>query len=394
MHLISRELAPQIDYYLTRFPIVSVMGPRQCGKTTLLRELLPHYRYVSLEEPAVRGYALSDPRGFLQTYAAPCIIDEAPRAPQLFSYLQTKVDLAGEMGAYILSGSHNFLLLQSVSQSLAGRAAVLTLAPLSIAELKGAGLLPEDNEEIMLRGGYPALYDRGISPEEFFPGYLQTYVERDVRLLRNIPDADLFMRFVRLCATRAGQTVNHAALAQEAAVAVTTVRAWLAVLRQSCLIFTLQPYLNNYSKRIVKSPKLYFCDTALLCHLLGIVNVSQLREHPLLGAIFENLVVADYLKSRWFAGKDDQAYFWRDSNGNEVDLLAAEAGKLYACEIKSSLTRDQKYLKGVQKFAALAKLPTEALYCIYGGSLNTNGTMGSFVSLKEAFGPGRSPWQH
>jgi predicted AAA+ superfamily ATPase len=275
--------------------------------------------------------------------------------------------------------------MQSISQSLAGRTAVLTLAPLSIHELKEENRLPESPEELMLKGFYPALYDRDLSAEEYFPSYVQTYIERDVRLLRNIPDANSFIRFIRLLAIRSGQVINQTELAGACGISVPTLRAWLSVLIQSYLVFELSPYYNNYSKRLVKSSKLYFYDTGLLCHLLGIENQDQLRQHDLKGAIFETMIVSEYMKSRLFKAKTPAGYFWRDTNQNEVDLLTEDEKGLRAFEIKASHTADRSFLKGLYKFADLSGLNKDALTCIYSGDRSLHGEQGSFVNYSEVF---------
>ena len=383
--MIKRTLQEQLNNYVTKFPIVTVTGVRQCGKSTLLKECLKGYGYVSCEDPDIRDFAIADPRGFLNNFKAPCILDEIQRVPELFSYLQTKVDSNKEMGQYVISGSHNFLLMQSISQSLAGRTAVLTLAPFSISELKEENALPEDAEDLMLKGFYPALYDRNLSAEEYFPSYVQTYIERDVRLLRNIPDANSFIRFVRMLAIRSGQVVNQTELAGVCGISVPTLRAWLSVLIQSYLVFELPPYYNNYSKRLVKSAKMYFYDTGLLCHLLGIETPDQLRQHDLRGAIFETMVVSEYMKSRLFKAKTPAGYFWRDTNQNEVDLLTEDENGLKAFEIKASHTADRSFLKGLHKFAELSGLSTDDITCIYSGDRSLRGEQGSFVKYSEVF---------
>lgn len=369
--------------YTKKFPIVTLTGVRQCGKSTLLRDTFPKYDYVSLEDPDIRAFAATDPRGFLNSCKTPCVLDEIQHVPDLFSYLQTKVDKDNTMGEFLLSGSHNFLLMQSISQSLAGRSAILTLAPFSIAELKAANLLPETPDELMLKGFYPAVYSRNLTSSEYFPSYVSTYIERDVRLLRNIPDANAFLRFVRLCAARSGQILNYSELSNACGVSVPTVRAWISVLIQSYVLFELPPFYNNFSKRLVKSPKLYFYDTGLLCYLLGIETPAQLESHPQRGAIFETLIVSEYQKSCLFAGKAPAGYFWRDSNRNEVDLLVENAGQLQAFEIKSGSTMDQKYLNGLKKFAAVSGIPLKDTFCIYSGERTARGENGSFLSWND-----------
>lgn len=383
--MIHRNLLSRIKAFLDKFPIVTVTGVRQSGKSTLLYNSFPDFRYVSLEDPDIRMFANEDPRGFLNTYASPCIIDEVQRVPDLFSYLQTKVDKSGKMGEYILSGSHNFLLMQSISQSLAGRSAILTLEPLSINELKSADLLSEDLNELMVNGFYPAIYDRHIEPIEYYPSYAATYIERDVRLIRNIPNTGSFLRFLKLLAARSGQVVNKTELSGASGVSVPTVNEWLSVLMQSYIIFELPPYYQNYSKRLIKSSKIYFSDTGLLCFLLGIENAEQLKEHPMRGSIFETMVVSEYRKRRLEKGLAPDAYFWRDSNQIEVDLLTEEAGILKAYEIKSGSTMDRKYFQGLNKFSQISGIDIKDMSCIYSGRQSFTGTKGSFLRYDEAF---------
>ncbi len=383
--MIPRNITEQVKKLSKKFPIVTLTGVRQCGKSTLLRNTFSDYEYISLEDPDIRSFAQNDPRSFLNNCKTPCILDEIQHIPELFSYLQTKVDHDNVMGEFLLSGSHNFLLMQSISQSLAGRSAILTLAPFSIAELTAADLLPDTVDKLMLKGFYPAIYSREIEAHDYFPSYVTTYIERDVRLLRNIPDANAFIRFVRLCAARSGQILNYAELANACAISVPTVRAWISILIQSYILFELPPYYNNFSKRLIKSPKLYFYDTGLLCYLLGIETKEQLQNHPQRGAIFETMVVSEYQKSRLFSGKSPAGYFWRDSNQNEVDLLTEDSGKLKATEIKSGKTMEQKYLSGLKKFASISGISSKDLLCIYGGDQTMKGENGSFVSWRDAF---------
>lgn len=384
--MIPRTMSSLLKKYIKKFPIVTLTGVRQCGKSTLLKELFSNYEYVSLEDPDIRAFATNDPRGFLSSCKTPCILDEVQHVPDLFSYLQTRVDADNKMGEFLLSGSHNFLLMQSISQSLAGRTAILTLAPFSITELEDAHSLPETLDEVMLKGFYPAVYSRDLSSSEYFPSYVSTYIERDVRLLRNIPDSNAFLRFVRLCAARSGQILNYSELSNACGVSVPTVRAWISVLIQSYVLFELPPYYNNFSKRLVKSPKLYFYDTGLLCYLLGIESSAQLESHPQRGAIFETMIVSEYQKSCLFHGKHPSGYFWRDSNQNEVDLLVETGGLLQAYEIKSGSTMDQKYLNGLKKFSSVSSISLKDTFCIYGGERTARGESGSFISWKDTSG--------
>ena len=381
--MIKRAISGTILDVTTRFPVVTLTGPRQSGKSTLLKSCFADYKYISLEDPDVRQLAENDPRGFLRECGTKCIIDEAQRVPDLFSYLQTIVDSHDQCGQFILSGSHNFLLMERISQSLAGRTSVLKLFPFSADELREAGKLPSDLDEFLLKGCYPRLYDKKVTAKEYFTSYLQTYVERDVRLLRNITDMAAFKRFLKLCAANVGAVMNVASLAKDAGISVTTANSWISILEASFILLRLPPYYKNFSKRVVKSSKIYFCDTGLLCNLLNIFNQKQLQKSGLRGAIFENFVVAEYTKSALFKGEEPQLYFWRDSNQNEVDLLCETDGELHAIEIKSGETKNQKFYDGLKKFAEVSGIPLSNTSVVYGGEDSYHGENQKFISWKE-----------
>lgn len=365
--MIQRHLATRIAELSCKYPIVTVTGPRQSGKSTLLRHFFPEYKYVSLEDLDMRSFATDDPRGFLSTYPDKTIIDEAQRVPGLFSYLQTWVDQLGKEGMYMLAGSHDFLLMENISQSLAGRTAILRLLPLSHSEMKEGDILPCSVDEEIFMGGYPRLFDKGINPTDFYPFYIQTYVERDARMVRNIGDLGKFTRFIKLCAGRIGQILNLSSLSNDCGVAVSTISEWISVLEASYICHLLKPDFNNFSKRIVKSPKLYFYDTGLACSLLGIHSAEQLSTHYLRGGLFENMVVNEFLKIAYNRGTEPELTFWRDSTGNEVDLLSYDNGLPTAYEIKSSSTYSKDFFKGISKWAALSGVPAERCFAIYCG---------------------------
>ncbi len=381
--MVNRLISDKIKDLLGKFPIVTLTGARQCGKSTLLKNLLPEYRYVSLEDPDMRRAVSGDPRSFLDNFSDRTIIDEAQYVPELFSYIQTKVDDENRPGMYVLSGSHNFLLMESVTQSLAGRVAILKLAPFSISELRSAGMLPDNPSELILNGGYPRVYDWKISPEDYYPNYVMTYLERDVRLLRNINDFSRFELFLRLCASRVGQQISFTALSNECGISVQTAKDWISILESSYLVFRLPPYYKNFGKRLVKTPKLYFYDTGLVCSLLGLQTSSQMMFSDMKGALFENLVIADMLKKSLFAGKQPQLYYWRDSNGNEVDLLEENGGQLNAYEIKSGSSLRLDWFRGLDGFAALSGIDASGKSVIYAGDFNYLTESGKFVSWKE-----------
>ncbi len=365
--MIDRTITGKLLAMGSKFPIVTLTGPRQSGKSTLLKSALPDYNYVSMEDPDSRLLAINDPRGFLKTYPDKTIIDEVQRVPDLFSYLQTHVDNENREGMYYLAGSQDFLLMPPISQSLAGRTAILKLLPFSHNELKLADLAPETSNEEIFNGGYPRIYDKRIHPSDFYPNYIQTYIERDLRLLKNIDNLSKFIRFIKLCAGRIGQLLNLSSLANEMGIAVSTVQSWLSVLEASYIVYLLVPDHNNYAKRLVKSPKLYFYDTGLACSLLEIENASQLSTHYLRGGLFENLVINEFVKAALHDGQIPRLTFWRDSTGNEVDLLVSVKGKQKAYEIKSGATFSSDHFKGIKVWAKLSETKPEDCCIIYSG---------------------------
>lgn len=366
--MIHRTLQATLEHFATKYPIVTLTGPRQSGKSTLLRHTFPEYKYVSLEDLDMREFAVNDPRGFLNSFPRRVILDEAQRVPSLFSYLQTHVDKTNEPGMFLLAGSHNFLLMESVNQSLAGRTAILKLLPFSRKEMKDGGILLATINEQIYYGAYPRLFDQGLTPDEFYPFYIQTYVERDVRQLKNIGDLSRFTRFIKLCAGRIGQLLNLSSLAIECGVSVPTLTSWLSVLEASYICYLLRPDWNNFAKRLVKTPKLYFYDTGLACALLDIKSPEQLNVHYCRGALFENMVINEFTKLAWNKGKVADLRFWRDNQGNEVDLLVYDGEKPSAYEIKSGETFQPSFFKGITKWANLTGADIKQLNVIYGGS--------------------------
>jgi predicted AAA+ superfamily ATPase len=350
--MIPRDAQAELLLLASQFKAVAITGPRQSGKTTLVRAVFPERPYVSLENPDTRNFALQDPRGFLTQFASGAIIDEAQRAPELFSYLQQVLDESNEKGRFILTGSNNFLLQESISQSLAGRIAYLHLLPFTLNELPTETVTELDAQ--MLRGGYPPLYDGNPDPSRWFANYIRTYIERDVRQIKNITDLTSFERFVRLCAGRTGQLLNMNSLALETGVDSKTISSWIGVLESSFIVFLLRPHHRNYNKRLVKMPKLYFYDTGLACALLGISDASTIALHPLRGSLFENLVVSELLKWRLHHGKQGGMYFWRNSIGNEIDLLVEGNNRTFPIEIKSGQTVQPAFFKGLDYWQKLS----------------------------------------
>ncbi len=342
--MIKRQAEDELRALAAIFRAVAITGPRQSGKTTLVKYVFPSKPYVNLENPDSRIFAQEDPRGFLDQYPQGAVLDEVQRVPQLFSYLQEILDNSAEKGLFILTGSNNFLLQENISQSLAGRVGYLTLLPLSYAEIEK---LEISSNDLMLKGGYPEIYQNQIPPEKWYPNYIRTYIERDVRLIKNIGDLLTFEKFMRLCAGRAGQLLNMSSLAVETGVDVKTIGSWISILETSFVVFRLPQYHSNFNKRVVKMPKLYFYDTGLLLALLRVDSPTQIQLHPFRGAIFENWIILEFLKKRLNRGKSPNMYFWRDNTGNEIDLLIEDSGIPEAIEIKSGKTITQDYFKGI-----------------------------------------------
>lgn len=383
--MIRRTLEPTLRKAARQYPVVTLTGPRQSGKTTLVRAAFPDHRYASLEAPDVRAFALEDPRGFLAQFDGPAILDEAQRAPELFSYVQTLVDEDDRPGRFVLSGSQNFLLLRSISQSLAGRSAVLHLLPLSLSELEGREpLAPErlgrelpaasrasgrDPMETLFAGFYPRIHDKGLDPADWLSSYYQTYVERDVREIVNVGDLESFGRFVRLCAGRNGQLLNLTSLANDGGITHTTAKRWLSILEASFLVILLRPHHRNFGKRLIKTPKLYFLDPGLLCYLLRIRSPEDLRVHASRGAIFETFVLSELVKGFLHRGREADLHFWRDAAGHEIDFLVELGGeRLAAVEAKSGQTVAADFFDGLERWRRLVGDPEAPAALIHGGA--------------------------
>ena len=383
--MIGRKIQRVVLASANSFPVVSIFGPRQSGKTTLARALFPEHAYVSLENPDTRAYALEDPRGFLDDHKSGAILDEVQRAPDLLSYLQGMVDENPAHGRFILTGSQHFLFMRDVSQSLAGRTAILSLLPLGLDEIQPThGDLTIDG--LLHRGFYPRLYQQDIEPYPLLRDYFQTYVERDVRNLLRVQDLQTFETFVRLCAGRVGQLLNLTSLANDAGISSTTARDWIGLLETSFILFRLSPYHANISKRLIKSPKLYFHDVGLAAYLIGVEEESHLRNHPLRGQLFENMVIADLLKKRFNRGQDNRLCFFRDSTGNEVDLLYPDGPDFLPVEVKSGKTISTDAFKGLRTFAAIRSDRGPPGLIVHGGSAiqrRTNGNLCGVWQMHE-----------
>ena len=365
--MINRNIEATIKEACRYFSVITVTGPRQSGKTTLVKQLFSDFQYYTLENPDTKLLALNDPLGFLQSHTAGVILDEAQNAPELFSYIQGLVDENKER-KFVLSGSSNFALMKNISQSLAGRTAIFELLPLSFGEI--APLTQQKTiDEILFDGFYPAIYSGEKTPQLLYPNYVKTYLDRDVRDLLNVKDITLFHTFLRLCAGRIGSLFNASELANEVGVSVKTITAWLSVLQASYIVYMLPPYFENIKKRLTKHPKLYFADTGLACYLLDIENATQLNRDKMRGHLFENFVVIDFLKNRLNKGKESNLYFYRDSNGNEVDLLLRNGNNFDITEIKSSMTYNPDFEKGIHYFSEIFKNRVTDKQIIYCGEL-------------------------
>ena len=379
--MIEREIAKKLKHLVATFPVVTIEGPRQSGKTTLAKMVFPEYAYANLEDSATRRLAERDSRAFFEKFAPPAIIDEIQRVPDLLSAIQLEVDRRGGNGMFVLTGSHQPRLREGVSQSLAGRTGLLTLLPFSIRELANAGIVL-DRDEYMFKGFLPAVYDRNQDPNDAYEAYYRTYVEKDVRQLINVSHQSGFELFLRLLAGRVGQIVNLESMSGEVGVSATTLKEWLSVLEASFIIFRLQPYYNNFGKRFVKSPKIFFTDVGLAVHLLDISNPAQVSRDPLIGGLFENLVVVEALKARLNKGVRAGLYYIRGKSGSEIDLVAENARRMHGIEIKSSKTPDDSFAENMNKFVK-SVAPLESRSVVYSGEDWPMSGGGRFVNFKD-----------
>lgn len=379
--MINRKLSEQIKKYSEKFPVLAVTGPRQSGKTTLVKSVFPDYKYVNLEEIDKRQFALEDPKGFLTQFKGKLIIDEAQYAPDLFSYIQVFADNSGEMGNYVLTGSQNFLLMERISQSLAGRVAIFTLLPFSCEELVASNNSEENYQNHIFKGFYPAIYDRKLEPHEWYPNYVNTYIERDVRNTLNVANLLQFRQFMQICAGSVGQLINFSSIGNSIGVSNNTIKNWFSVLEASFVVFRLQPYLKNAKKRILKSPKLFFYDTGLVCDLLGIQSVNQLNTHYAKGALFENFIILELLKNALNRNEKQDLYFWRDSNANEIDCIVDKGDRVVPIEIKSAQTISTSFFKGLDRFDEIYHTQNKTL--VYGGEEDYQRTSYNILSWKS-----------
>ena len=380
LHMIKREAEKELRVLSDQFKAIAIVGPRQSGKTTLARFIFPDLPYVNLENPDTRRYAMDDPRGFLTNYKTGAIFDEVQRTPEIFSYLQEILDETKTKGRFILTGSNNFLLQENITQSLAGRIAYLNLLPFSIDELVTNSDI--DLNTLLFNGFYPPIYDQKLDSVRWYSNYIRTYIERDVRQIKNINNLNAFDRFIKLCAGRIGQLLNKNNIAIEAGVDNKTIDSWLGILESSYILYRLQPHHINYNKRIVKMPKLYFYDTGLACNLLGINNAGQLDTHYLKGNLFENFIISDFLKNKFNTNAPYNLFFWRDNVGHEIDLLIEDSNSLLPIEIKSGKTVHNEFFKNLRYWMKLTGI--EKGKVIYAGESSQKRSEGvEIVSWKD-----------
>lgn len=365
--MINRVIEKKVKQAAEKMPVIAVTGPRQSGKSTLVQKVFPNYTYVNLEDIEQRGFAKEDPKGFLSNLGAYAIIDEVQNVPDLLSYIQVVVDKEKRTGQFVISGSQNLQLMESVSQSLAGRVAIFNLLPFSLEELSQTKFAQDKYEKYILKGFYPPIYDRDLNPSTWLLDYIQTYVERDLRQIVNVTDLWAFRQFLEICAGRTGQLINLSEMGNVIGVSYKTVQKWLSVLQTSFIIYTLRPYHKNYNKRIIKAPKLYFYDTGLACALLNIRNIDDLNRHFAKGALFENFVINEILKNQYNRNLKPRPYFWIAAGNNEVDLLFDKAGELIPIEIKSGRTISANFFKSLRYFQTLSGALPENSFLVYGG---------------------------
>lgn len=388
MVLITRQLSQDIKKMSKQYPVLAILGPRQSGKTTLAQMTFPNHKYISLENPDNRRFASEDPNGFFKLYQNEnihgIIIDEFQHVPSILSYIQTIVDANKRPGYFVLTGSQNFLVNQSITQTLAGRISLHTLLPLSCKELSNANMLPENIYSLILKGSYPSVYKPEVESERWYLNYFKTYVERDIRDIRQVADLIQFQNFVQLCAGRIGQLLNLSSLASDCGISVNTAKAWISLLEASYIIFSLYPHFKNFSKRLIKHPKLYFYDTGFACSLLKITP-EQLPMHYLRGGLFESFVISELSKSFYNKGQQPPLYFWRDQSGNEIDCLIEQGSRLTPIEIKSSMTVGGDFFDGLEYWNNLSKQSPSNSYVIYAGDESQERSKGNVIGWREIY---------
>lgn len=383
MVMIDRNIAPVIRSVKGKMPVISITGPRQSGKTTLARKVFADYRYFNLEDMENRTFAISDPKGFLLNAGPRVVLDEIQHVPDLFSQIQVMTDELREKVSYVITGSQNFLLLEKISQTLAGRVAVFHLLPFSYQELQKASNDPPVLYDLIVKGGYPPIYDRDLDPSMWLNSYILTYIERDVRQIINIKDLSAFQNFLRMCAGRTGQLLNYSSLANDLSVSYHTVQNWLSILEASFIVFRLQPFYENYNKRLIKAPKLYFYDTGLACTLLGIKTREQLSSHYLKGELFESFVMSELFKHAHNMGIRPSFYYWKNNAGQEVDCIYEDGAVRKAIEMKSGMTIHPDFFRSLHYWTHLTNGKPENSYLVYGGDQDQKRTVAHVLSWRN-----------
>ncbi|MBD3280214.1 DUF4143 domain-containing protein [Candidatus Dojkabacteria bacterium] len=364
--IIKRKLEKEIKNASKKIGVISIMGPRQSGKTTIAKQVFPKHTYYNLEDVRLQNRIATDPKLFIDSHKEGIILDEVQKYPELLSYIQLKIDEDFMPSRFVLTGSENLLLSEKVSQTLAGRVAIFQLLPFSLSELETENLLSENLYDQIYKGFYPRLYNQKLEPKNLYPDYVTTYIERDVRQVKNIGDLSNFQRFLQLLAGRNGQILNLSSLANDVGVSYKTIDSWVSLLEATYIAFRLEPYYENFGKRVIKSPKIYFYDTGLVCYLLGIDSTKELSTHSAIGNIYENMVVAEIKKQQFNTKSSSRLYFWRDSDNNEIDLLIKNGDKLHPIEIKLGSSFNSDYLKGIKVWEKSSE-KTEKSYIVYNG---------------------------
>ncbi len=384
--MINRAITDKVLEASKKMPVITVTGPRQSGKSTLVKKIFPEYNYVNLEDIEKRNFAKEDPKGFLKNVGRKVVIDEVQHVPDLLSYIQVDVDAHQAARNYVLTGSQNLLLMEQVSQSLAGRTSIFNLLPFSLGELESTKYAFEDYEDYIIKGFYPRIYNENLDANSWLLDYIRTYVERDVRQLINLADEDTFQQFLQICAGRTGQIVNLSDIGNLVGASYQTIKRWISILKTSFIIYTLRPYHKNYNKRVIKSPKLYFYDTGLACALMNIRSKEELNIHFAKGALFENFVITEMMKKDFNQAKRGNFYYWRNSSGNEIDLLIDRGMKIYPFEMKASRTVQPKFFKGLNYFNEISENPASQSFLVYGGDEKQERSYGNVIGWKHLVG--------